>query len=309
MNRFIWIDWAKSFMMFCVILGHISDMSVSTFASETAHYFHVPLFFFISGFLYKCNGIINNFKRLILPLLILFIPCVLVQLVIHNFDFSWVFNNAYLHLSFEPWMKGSWFMICLFLCKCCIEILEKHSSILMILILLVLINEIDDLIDFMPNVLYVKQFFSCCPFVLIGILAQKNNTLIKTRYIPIAIISIICAMILNGQCHLYYGYSGKNILLLLCYIYLIYVVLNSLLINKRLKFIETISNGTALILLSHWTVLLIFERLGFIFTSIVFFQQMLIATCVILVYYPLIRLSLRYCPILLGKYRKSNKIL
>lgn len=47
-ERLVWIDWMKTFLILCVVLGH----SGSVF-SDFIYTFHIPAFFFISGYLYR----------------------------------------------------------------------------------------------------------------------------------------------------------------------------------------------------------------------------------------------------------------
>ena len=52
-SRIYWIDYCKVFAIFCVILGH---MSINSYALNYIFSFHMPLFFFISGYLYHYKG-------------------------------------------------------------------------------------------------------------------------------------------------------------------------------------------------------------------------------------------------------------
>ena len=51
-NRLNWIDWAKVFAISCVVFGHIPQIQGS-FPQDFVVIFHLPLFFFISGYLTK----------------------------------------------------------------------------------------------------------------------------------------------------------------------------------------------------------------------------------------------------------------
>jgi fucose 4-O-acetylase-like acetyltransferase len=67
-ERKIWIDFAKAIGIWLVILGH---MPLLPNLKNIIYSFHMPLFFFISGFLEKNNGIkyaiYNGFQKLIVP--------------------------------------------------------------------------------------------------------------------------------------------------------------------------------------------------------------------------------------------------
>jgi fucose 4-O-acetylase-like acetyltransferase len=68
-GRVFWIDYAKVFAIYLVILGHL-QLDIR-FLVDAIYSFHMPLFFFISGILHKneCIGVVvkKNIKRLIIP--------------------------------------------------------------------------------------------------------------------------------------------------------------------------------------------------------------------------------------------------
>lgn len=48
LNRMSWIDWMKAWGMYFIVLGHFFSIG-----SAYVYVFNVPLFFIVSGFLYK----------------------------------------------------------------------------------------------------------------------------------------------------------------------------------------------------------------------------------------------------------------
>jgi fucose 4-O-acetylase-like acetyltransferase len=72
-SRILWIDCAKVIGIWLVILGH---MDVPAYMVGFIFAFHMPLFFFISGYLEKNRGfketIISGIKALIVPYLLLY---------------------------------------------------------------------------------------------------------------------------------------------------------------------------------------------------------------------------------------------
>jgi fucose 4-O-acetylase-like acetyltransferase len=68
-GRLFWIDYAKAFAIYLVILGHI-QLDIR-FIVDAIYSFHMPLFFLLSGILHKSEsiGIVikKNIKRLIIP--------------------------------------------------------------------------------------------------------------------------------------------------------------------------------------------------------------------------------------------------
>lgn len=81
------LDWAKSIGMYCVILGHFVyyfDIPFSTTSTDwlIAHFvtlFHMPLFFIISGFLFKKKATFKS--ELSNSILTLLIPYILISLI------------------------------------------------------------------------------------------------------------------------------------------------------------------------------------------------------------------------------------
>lgn len=74
MQRENWIDWAKALGILLVVMGH------SVYASKDVTSFifviHMPLFFFVSGYLFKTSRSwyeisISNVKTLLIPYIIL----------------------------------------------------------------------------------------------------------------------------------------------------------------------------------------------------------------------------------------------
>ena len=69
-----WIDDLKAIAIMFVVWGHFASGNI--LVCRFIYSFHVPLFFFISGYLYKQEQkpytlILNNFRRLIVPYLVL----------------------------------------------------------------------------------------------------------------------------------------------------------------------------------------------------------------------------------------------
>lgn len=82
MQRINWIDWAKSIAIIMVVFGHIPE-NTNNFLIRYICTFHMPLFFFISGYLSKRQtNLSNNIKKywhsLIIPYFIYHLLPILV---------------------------------------------------------------------------------------------------------------------------------------------------------------------------------------------------------------------------------------
>lgn len=122
MRREKWIDWAKSIAIFCVILTHTIDNSCSIWLQQFSSFmaFHVPLFFFVSGYLFRIKErkfflfLKNSVKILIIPYIafnLLSAP-ILFQLQSHD---VWVRGFIeFIHCKGHAWAGPAWFLIALF---------------------------------------------------------------------------------------------------------------------------------------------------------------------------------------------------
>lgn len=69
-QRVIWIDWFKCICILSVVIGHTGSMN-SSMLHDFIYCFHVPLFFLVSGYLYKKKNSITDIRRLLLPIFFL----------------------------------------------------------------------------------------------------------------------------------------------------------------------------------------------------------------------------------------------
>lgn len=71
-KREVWVDYVKVFACILVVLGHFFQSMVKanilpenhlyTWFNKTIYYFHVPLFFICSGYLYQKYSVVGNWK-------------------------------------------------------------------------------------------------------------------------------------------------------------------------------------------------------------------------------------------------------
>ena len=137
-----WIDIAKVIGIFLVIYGHggLSDSTVRDFI----YTFHMPLFFVLSGLLYKPLSPIETIKKdwrtLLIPYLILNATCLLmfVGIAFLQGNLTWLFLwkrlgaiALGLGYSTQQWMPVSspcWFLIALFLCRLLLSLIHRHFT-------------------------------------------------------------------------------------------------------------------------------------------------------------------------------------
>lgn len=123
-SRKNWIDFAKGLGIVAVVIGH-SGSSLAYFL----YWFHIPLFFVISGFLFKplqnrtklLHWIIKRTRQLILPYISFLIILVVVEFYINNRYFNLFGMLKALRVNLFPggryiggFYTPFWFITCLF---------------------------------------------------------------------------------------------------------------------------------------------------------------------------------------------------
>ena len=91
--RIEWIDYAKVFGIWLVILGHILNAGrpIEAELHMLVYSFHMPFFFFVSGLLFSTKGMAfvpflkTKAKSLIVPYILLNIFCVILSILIYFF--------------------------------------------------------------------------------------------------------------------------------------------------------------------------------------------------------------------------------
>lgn len=143
-SRIKWIDTAKGYGMVLVIFSHISG---SIFAVWN-YTFHMPLFFFLSGYLFNCGATFGCFlkkkiKSLIVPYFAYGIPMLLFTLFLMYRNSQMTFLgliNLLMNFIQQKRMWTIWFITCLFIVNIiCYFIVQIKSDKLKILVSVLLV--------------------------------------------------------------------------------------------------------------------------------------------------------------------------
>ena len=120
-SRIEWLDVLRGIGVVLMVMGHIY---FGERFSVYIHAFHMPLFFFVSGFFFNpkknySEFIIHDLKTLILPFSICFLICQFLQCVLKgDFDIRYAFVSYFCSNHFLIVLAGGfWFLPCLFICK------------------------------------------------------------------------------------------------------------------------------------------------------------------------------------------------
>lgn len=338
-----WIDYAKVIGIFLVVFGHVlqgqiacSSDNILKLLWDYIYLFHMPLFFMISGFLYKEINQLGG-KSLILKLIlpyflyqIIFLPA---SIVIHkeflDSPFAWFKMVAGVFLgdgydsdySFYDCIP-CWFIVCtiqLRLLFCTVRMTHYSASFLVLFSCFFLYFR--RILDF--DLLFcLDSTIMAIPYFILGYYFKRLKHIDSYPYLIyccIAVFSLIlCYVILelNGAAQMNGPSYGK--FLLLNYtagiIGSISVLSISCLISRLIKIsngLKVISRNTLFIIFSHWVFVSVFSFIGLhSFMSGISNNHLFVISGVILesllilvLSYFLIRMLGTKFPLLLGKQK------
>ncbi|WP_353884815.1 acyltransferase family protein [uncultured Prevotella sp.] len=204
-TRIGWVDYVKVFGIFCVLLGH--NNLANEHITQYIFSFHIPLFFLLSGYLYKQtdfkSAFLKTVKTLIIPyILINFVCLAYVSLFsIRDGLFGWDFlisrlgaialGLGYPAYNLYPVCYPLWFLIALFIDRFILSLCktEVHHIVTFFISITICICfrfcKIDTLIP-------IDSALLAYPFLILGLYIKNLfNTLFNVRYFIRFIISIL----------------------------------------------------------------------------------------------------------------------
>lgn len=206
MQRNLAIDIMKGIAIMLVVVGHSGYLPPS--AVKFVFTFHMPLFFIVSGYLYKPRpvkeSLMKDFKRLMVPYFVTCVAVILFYLVIwlktgDNTSFKYYLSATFWgngtighkcrYFSTVPAIGAIWFFPALFVCKNVYNALTSKSRILWSAFIFLIATLIGKYIVFIP--FSVLSGLSAILFFAIG---DKCKTIksIKAHWM---IIGIACWVI------------------------------------------------------------------------------------------------------------------
>ncbi|MEJ6482533.1 acyltransferase family protein [Nostoc punctiforme UO1] len=230
-QRIEWIDCWKGLAIITVVVGHIVNP-----VSKYIFWFHMPLFFFISGYLYsKKTDYSAFFKKKFLHLLVpyfsflfLFTLLQYLPLIIYSWQHKKILSIDKLIISIFPvlwkqlygganltlWFSVFWFVTCLFITQQLYNLLyikfgSKNWLMIKIMIgsyCLAMINYYLKNVAFPWNINIVAM---ALPFYWLGHMAAKSF-LINTRILILGTIIFLTAILLDAASLLHFAFNMKG---------------------------------------------------------------------------------------------------
>ena len=332
-SRINWIDWAKFIAITMVVLGHIPQEDGS-FLPLYVCTFHIPFFFFISGYLTKPRldtkeEIKKCTHSLVIPYVlynIIFYPYWAIRLYIdrgvdlsiYNYIIKPIIGLFFLQINtpISSSVNGAmWFIAVLLIMRFAVHFCLQTSKPSLFLIVIATISVgIYVYISYhrTPVPLTIDGLFRCMPLYIIGYLSKHYHWIEKIALKTDIIMALILITISVGSTYLcndsysftYQMIAFYTVLFTASFGFLYFCkALNSL----KSSIIVNISIGTLMIMGLHWmyigTTNFILEHLLDMNTGITYSWPLaiLFALCIDAAIYPLIIWAIKYMPILLGK--------
>lgn len=265
-NRINWIDWSKVIAIYLVVLGHqlIKKGEEGTLHSFI-YAFHMPFFFFISGFLWK--GIDLPLKAVIQKgLRTLVIP----YCFFHGITFFFLIPTFILSKQF-PWDKlfyfatadgrgeagPCWFLICLFQVQLLARVILKQDRVIQFLVIVGSITlayclpwslwyRTDTVFMVLPFYIagyYSKQFFSRKTYFLLNLMICLAGGIITGVLVDLSGLTNVYLREFGNYPALYYPMAFVGIVFL--------ISLSKLLDSISSRVLVILSTGTIVIMGLH----------------------------------------------------------
>lgn len=321
-----WVDWMKALGMLFIIWGHAFPETFSPFIYS----FNVPLFFIVSGYLYKRSETFTiflkkNYISLIIPYLLLCLIKDFSHIIKFYNDFPELLKlpigvlSGFHTFMDAPAAKNLWFVYTLFIIKVLFQITKSKKRLMLWMVLCVVVSLICGYYDYHP-VWGVTNVFLAFPYFFLGYVISTNfeeklSIWVKRirQYKFRAFLCIIALLVVqfvlsnfSGSVRMFKGMYGNSMLLffvlgvagtIICFL------ISVLLDNVKIKAIGVISIGTMIILQFHRD---LYHPLGKIVSSIANdgvlegVLSFLASLLVLLAFIPIIILLQKYLPLIIG---------
>lgn len=207
-KRLLFIDFLKGIAILCVVIGHIAAFNPKcNILIDFIYSFHMPLFFFISGYLYQKSSVIDikfNVLKKISSLLVPYIAISILAIIIHGCSVESIRGYFF---SETRW--GYWFLPTLFILFLFLIIYRKILHEDKYFILVVIFTEFCFLLlkkylpPFYCELLLVRHLVTYWPFIILGL--YMNRIKIRLPLILFCLLAWLNIVALN----FYYGISNE----------------------------------------------------------------------------------------------------
>ena len=201
-SRIEWIDSAKGIGILCVVFAHIC---ANGYIADFIYLFHMPLFFFIGGYLYKPTDdykgyFVKKVKHLLIPYFVFLVILQFGEMLTPSYNdkiYTHIYNSIYGGRLLSGWTGVFWFITCFFLSQQIFSLIMrvKRPYIKYIMFALLLFAYINYL--YMPDMLFpwsVNNILYTVPIFYFGYIFRDMENRINKRLLLVTILVVIVAV-------------------------------------------------------------------------------------------------------------------
>lgn len=306
-----YVDYIKVFGLLLVIIGHSIQHS---YLLVFLYSFHMPLFFFISGFFSKknyCIALNKQIRTLLIPYILLCLISILpTSLILYYTSNIPIIQSIYNCLSFVKGYPYSfsgplWFVFSLFFIKLFFNIsqklkIDRYTAIIVFIASIVLYyKENIHTISSLECIIFSYSFFYIGH--VYGNTRIHLNWINKSYFWSITFIFFLISVYLNGYVDIKLHNYGSNIFLYYingCIGTILTFTIFRQLFKKETKIITILCRGSIIVMAFHKYFISMFSYYN------IFFSILISVICLLAFIYP-IKFIIKRCPILIG-YRNYN---
>lgn len=320
-ERMVWLDWMKVMAVFSVIWGH--------FFSEGHLYlylFNVQVFCVVSGYLYHRSScwkecLSKCFWRLLIPTVIMsvmihFDEYVRFKAAGQQYEVSWWWFVKWFLLGHRWCMGPSWYFYSLIVMRIIMQMLPEQKWVHVLLFFVLSAGAVGFHYSGLTISNANTNVLLCMPLFLIGRMLQELKTILNSlHHFVVEGVLLVLAVSLVWFCGQYNGfvwmylcdYGSSYILFIIggmagtLLLYILSLWLSRL---PYRSMVTTLSQGSILVVGLH----IIFVRRLTELPNRVWGEDLLYSLLILILFIPIVKLTKRFFPLLLGLYNVKNRI-
>lgn len=311
----MWLDSMKAVGLYFIVAGHFTPPGY-----EFLYVFSVQIFFIISGFLNKKVSftlfVRKLTRQLIVPMLLLSLILILINnlnlLRSGNFSSYKIVDDLFkLIIGEQAVLGGLWFVYTLIIVKIIAQLPSIRIKTLFAILFLIIAYLYDNYCEHTIKNCWLNVFLAYPVFYLGEILTGYKHQIncITSKYLLWCLLisgagGVILCGIFNSPVWMYRCLYGNSMVLFILGSIsgtILVFALSKLFLDVPYKVMQTISDGSIIILAFH----MYFVLIGLHYP--VGYGYYVEAALIMVLFIPIVRLSQRYFPILLG-YRGVNNL-
>lgn len=328
-NREHWLDTAKGLGILAVVAGHSSNVLANTYL----YWFHMPMFFIISGYLYKNIDSMQALKGWVYKRTKqLLIPYVSFGLIISAMIYFQTFSTSQLYMNFEMLLFGGesltsyfgvfWFITCLYLTQILFAYIQMKINRLSLKLFIILIFYVvariittvpvltELIIPWNADVVFMAYVYYSIGFYgkdVIKRLIVKFSTLISTLALAIIFVVLNANDLMNFKLdmkHNDYSLVGLDILIPVIFGLFIFAISYQLSTSLKYNSLGYLGAASLTIMYLHLATNILLQQL-FSYTDIFTFTIVGVLIPVIIHYFLLEKFSITR-KFFLGVFKSKN---